>query len=78
MLQQQVLKMYITQIINTYSQNIQNAVELFSGNKEIPQNIVYTVFWYNKNLKPRNLYGSRYLGFIGYYAYFISIINEYS
>jgi ABC-2 type transport system permease protein len=46
-----VENVYVTQIINTYNQNIQLQTNYFSGNKEIPQNImVIPSFWYNKTL----------------------------
>ena len=46
-----VENVYVTQIINTYNQNIQMQSNYFSGNKEIPQNIiVIPSFWYNKTL----------------------------
>ena len=35
-----VENVYVTQIINTYNQNIQMQSNYFSGNKEIPQNIM--------------------------------------
>ena len=46
-----VENVYVTQIINTYNQNIQMQSNYFSGNKEIPQNIIaIPSFWYNKTL----------------------------
>ena len=46
-----VENVYVTQIINTYNQNIQMQSKYFSENKEVSQNIlVIPSFWYNKTL----------------------------
>lgn len=42
---------YVTQIINAFNNTIQTQSKYFSGNKEIPENIlVIPSFWYNKTL----------------------------
>ena len=46
-----VENVYVTQIINTYNQNLQMRSKYFSGNKEVSQNImVIPAFWYNNTL----------------------------
>lgn len=46
-----VENVYVTQIINTYNQNIQMQSKYFSENKEVAQNImVIPSFWYNNTL----------------------------
>ena len=46
-----VENVYVTQILNSYNQNIQMQSKYFSENKEVPQNImVIPSFWYNKTL----------------------------
>lgn len=46
-----VENVYVTQIINTFNQNITMQLKYFSENKEVPQNIlVIPSFWYNNTL----------------------------
>lgn len=46
-----VENVYVTQILNTYNQNIQIQSKYFSENKEVAQNImVIPSFWYNNTL----------------------------
>lgn len=46
-----VENVYVTQILNSYNQNIQMQSKYFSENKEVAQNIlVIPSFWYNKTL----------------------------
>ena len=46
-----VENVYVTQILNTYNQNIQMQSKYFSENKEVTQNImVIPSFWYNNTL----------------------------